>query len=235
MTEIKEILEKTQNQDWQEKLIFIAASYKKVIFSSSFSLEDQVITDFIARNNLPIKIFTLDTGRLPKQIYNVWQSTLDKYKIQIDAFYPQAEPLQNFIKENGINPFYESLEMRKSCCFFRKVEPLHRALKGQEIWISGVRKEHSADRGQKDFFEQDNDLQLIKFYPLLEVSEELLWKYIKENNVPYNKLYDLGYKSIGCDPCTRAIGPDEDVRAGRWWWERSGVKECGLHSNKITK
>lgn len=232
MTEIQRLIENAKDQTWQEKLKFIAAKYEKVIFSSSFSLEDQVITDFIAQNKLPIEIFTIDTGRLPKQTYNVWQSTLDKYQIKINSFYPQSQPLQDFISNKGINAFYESEELRKNCCYIRKVEPLKRALQGQQVWISGVRREHSADRGQKDFFEKDEDLQLIKFYPLLEVSEELLWQYIRENNVPFNKLYDLGYKSIGCDPCTRAIGADEEIRAGRWWWERGGVKECGLHTNK---
>jgi phosphoadenosine phosphosulfate reductase len=226
---INEILEKTKNLSWQENLKFVAENFSDVTFSSSFSIEDQVITDFIAQNNLAIEIFTLDTGRLPKETYAVWQSTLDKYKVKIAAFYPNQEKLEDFITEKGINPFYESLDLRKSCCGIRKVEPLHRALKGKKLWISGLRKEHSITRVNKDFFEKDDALNLIKFYPLLDLSEEEIWKYIEDNRVPFNRLYKQGYRSIGCDPCSRAIGQNDDIRAGRWWWENPESKECGLH------
>lgn len=226
---LDQILQQTQNLNWQERLRFVSENFSNVTFSNSFSIEDQVIFDFIAQNNLNIEVFTLDTGRLPKEAYAVWQSSLEKYDVKIKPYYPQAETLQDFIEEKGINPFYETVELRKKCCFLRKVEPLKRALQGKEIWISGLRKEHSDSRGNKDFFEKDDALNLIKFYPILDLSEDELWDYIKENRVPFNRLYKQGYKSIGCDPCSRAINEGDDVRAGRWWWESSG-KECGLHS-----
>lgn len=230
--EIKEILQKTEGQTWQEKLINISEIYTDIVFSSSFSLEDQIITDFIATNNLPIEIFTLDTGRLPKETYAVWQNTLDRYKVKISAYYPDQNNLESFIKEKGINPFYESVDLRKTCCAIRKIEPLQRALKGKKLWISGLRKDHSSSRLEKSFFEEDENLDIIKFYPLLEVSEAKLWDIINDKNIPFNRLYKSGYRSIGCDPCSRVIGPNDDIRAGRWWWENSQNKECGLHVNK---
>lgn len=226
---IEQILHETQNLNWQEKLKFVSEHFNNVTFSNSFSIEDQVILDFIVQHNLNIEVFTLDTGRLPKETYSVWQSSLDKYNITIKPYYPLGPSLEEFIADKGINPFYESVELRKKCCYLRKVEPLNRALKGKEVWISGLRKEHSDSRGNKDFFEKDDALNLIKFYPILDVSEDELWEYIKEHRVPFNRLYKQGYKSIGCDPCSRAINEGDDIRAGRWWWENSG-KECGLHS-----
>lgn len=225
---INNILAQTQHLNWQEKLLFIGNNFTDVTFSSSFSIEDQVITDFIAANNLPIEIFTLDTGRLPKETYAVWQSTLDKYGIKIAPYYPNQDTLGDFIKDKGINPFYESVELRKTCCGIRKIEPLHRALTGKKIWISGLRKAHSNAREDKDFFEKDDALNVIKFYPLINLSEAEVWQHIEEKRIPFNRLYKQGYRSIGCDPCSRAIGENDDVRAGRWWWE-STSKECGLH------
>jgi phosphoadenosine phosphosulfate reductase len=226
---IEQILQETKNKNWREKLIFVAENFNDITFSSSFSIEDQVIVDFIATNNLPIAIFTIDTGRLPQETYNVWQNTLEKYKIKISAFYPDALSLENFITQTGINSFYESKDFRLSCCEIRKVEPLKRALKNKKLWISGLRKQHSNLRAQKDSFEFDKNLQIIKFYPLLESSEEELWQEINQNRIPFNRLYKVGYKSIGCTPCSRAIQPHDDIRAGRWWWENSDSKECGLH------
>lgn len=221
----------TPTQNWRENLNLIATRHK-AIFSTSFSIEDQLITEFIVTNNLPIKIFTLDTGRLPNETYQVWQETLEKYreqKIQISAHYPDAEKIAEFVEKKGINSFYDSKENRLKCCEIRKVEPLKKALKGYEIWISGIRKEHSKDRNQKDFFERDENLNILKFYPLLETSEDEIWQETKQKAIPHNKLYDQGYRSIGCAPCSRAISSHEDIRAGRWWWEDESGKECGLH------
>lgn len=225
---INELIQKTKELTWQERLIFIAKNFDKISFSTSFSIEDQVILDFIVKNNLRIEIFTIDTGRLPKATYDVWQTSLEKYKIKILPFYPQNQELENFVSDFGINAFYESIELRKKCCFIRKVEPLKRALIDKNIWISGVRKEHSIDRNNKEFFEFDESLNLIKFYPLLEELESQIWQLINQNSVPFNRLYKDGYKSIGCEPCSRKIKEGEEIRDGRWWWER-GNKECGLH------
>ena len=229
---VKDLITKTKDMSWQEKLKFVCSAYNNIAFSTSFSIEDQAITDVIIKNKLEVEIFAIDTGRLPNQTYELWQETLEKYQsydCKIKAYYPDVEQLEKFVSQNGINPFYKSKELRLACCNIRKVEPLKRALKGKKIWISGVRKEHSVSRGDKEFFEYDDNLKIIKFYPLLEHSEEQVWQYIKENNIPYNKLYDQGYRSIGCDPCSRAVAKGEDIRAGRWWWEEETAKECGLH------
>jgi phosphoadenosine phosphosulfate reductase len=213
---------------WQEKLIFIAKNYFDTTFSTSFSIEDQVIIHFIAKNKLPIVIFTIDTGRLPLETYQLWQKTLDIYQIKIFAFYPDATKIGEFVAQNGINAFYKNKELRLNCCKIRKVEPLQRALLKSKLWISGVRKEHSNSRGNKKNFEFDKILGVNKFYPLLQTTEKEILDYLKENNVPFSSLYKQGFKSIGCAPCTRAIKDGEDFRAGRWWWE-DGKKECGLH------
>jgi phosphoadenosine phosphosulfate reductase len=189
-------------------LAVLAAEYPgKVTFSSSFSYEDQVIAHAILSNKLPISIFTLDTGRLFAETYSVWSSTNERYNTHIKAYYPNHDLLENFIAEKGPNSFYESVDNRKSCCFIRKVEPLKRALAGNAVWVTGLRAEHSADRHNLPMVEWDEANQVIK----------------------YNPLHDKGFVSIGCAPCTRAIRPGEDFRAGRWWWEDADKKECGLH------
>jgi phosphoadenosine phosphosulfate reductase len=201
----------------------------QVIFSTSFSYEDQVITHKILSNNLPIKIFTLDTGRLFPETYSVWRSTNEKFDAHIRAYYPDAIALENFVSDKGPNSFYESVENRKGCCFIRKVEPLKRALKDNAIWITGLRTEHSADRQDMPQVEWDESNSIIKYHPILHWTTEEVKQYIYENNIPYNILHDKGFVSIGCAPCTRAIRSGEDFRAGRWWWEGDGKKECGLH------
>ncbi|OFW80772.1 MAG: hypothetical protein A2887_00810 [Alphaproteobacteria bacterium RIFCSPLOWO2_01_FULL_40_26] len=216
---------------WQKKFLETVENFSDIIFSTSFSIEDQLITDFITQEKLPVEIFTIDTGRLPHETHDVWQNTLDKYRIRISTFYPREETLSAFVNQNGINPFYESKELRLKCCEIRKVEPLQRALKDKKLWISGLRKEHSQTRANKNFFEKDEALQLTKFYPLLELSETEIWEEIHQKNIPFNRLYKQGYRSIGCATCTRAIRHDEDIRAGRWWWENDNKKECGLHVN----
>lgn len=229
-TYINELLYKTNGLPIEATLSLLAEWHPgKVTFSSSFSYEDQVITDMILANKLPINIFTLDTGRLFAETYSVWSATNDKYQAHIKAYYPQAEPLQDFVETNGPNAFYESVEFRKSCCFIRKVEPLKRALAGNEIWITGLRSEHSPARQDLEIFEFDGGNNVIKYNPILHWTTDEVKKYISDHDVPYNPLHDRGFVSIGCAPCTRAIRPGEDFRAGRWWWEEATKKECGLH------
>lgn len=201
----------------------------RVVFSSSFSFEDQVITHEILNNNIPVTIFTLDTGRLFPETYSVWNSTNERYHTHIIPFYPQHAALEKFVTEKGPNSFYESVENRKDCCFIRKVEPLKRALHDNAVWITGLRAEHSPTRNELSVFEWDNGNNIIKYNPLLHWTTEEVKKYIDQNDVPYNSLHDKGFVSIGCAPCTRAIRPGEDFRAGRWWWEDASKKECGLH------
>lgn len=207
----------------------------QVTFSTSFSYEDQVITHEILSNKLPIKIFTLDTGRMFAETYSVWSSTNAMYQTNIKAYYPNQDKLQDFVQANGPNSFYESVDNRKACCFIRKVEPLKRALTGNAIWITGLRAEHSADRHDLPQIEWDESNQVIKYHPILHWSTEQVKQYIKENRVPYNPLHDRGFVSIGCAPCTRAIQPGEDFRAGRWWWEDADKKECGLHVHAVAE
>ncbi|MFI5124797.1 MAG: phosphoadenylyl-sulfate reductase [Chitinophagales bacterium] len=203
----------------------------QVSFSTSFSFEDQVILHHIAAENLPISVFTLDTGRLFSETYSVWTSSKEKYQIPIQAYSPDFNLLEPFIKEKGPNAFYESVENRKQCCFIRKVEPLKRALAGQKIWITGIRAEHSGNRSHLNILEWDEGNKLTKYNPLLHWTQDEVKAFINEHHIPYNILHDRGFVSIGCAPCTRAIKPGEDFRAGRWWWEDAGKKECGLHSN----
>jgi len=201
----------------------------KVTFSTSFSYEDQVITHKILSNHLTIKIFTLDTGRLFPETYSVWRSTNEKYNTHIKAYYPDSLLLEDYVSEKGPNAFYESVENRKGCCFIRKVVPLKRALKDNAVWITGLRAEHSADRHNMPQVEWDESNNIIKYHPILHWTTEEVKQYINENDIPYNILHDKGFVSIGCAPCTRAIRPGEDFRAGRWWWEDNSKKECGLH------
>lgn len=200
-----------------------------VTFSTSFSYEDQVIAHQILSNKLPIKIFTLDTGRLFPETYSVWSSTNVLYSIPVKAYYPNQDLLQDFVATKGPNSFYESVDNRKQCCFIRKVEPLKRALAGNSLWITGLRAEHSGDRHDLPMIEWDESNQIIKYHPILHWTTEEVKKYISDNHIPYNPLHDRGFVSIGCAPCTRAIRPGEDFRAGRWWWEDADIKECGLH------
>ncbi|MFE3871478.1 phosphoadenylyl-sulfate reductase [Flavobacterium sp. ZS1P70] len=228
-TLINTLLEKTANFSIEETLAFLANEYKdKVVFSSSFGQEDQVITALIAKSNLPITIFTLDTGRLFQETYDVFHKTIKKYKKEIKVCFPEATAVENLLQTKGPNSFYESVENRKECCFIRKVAPLTKALKGNEIWITGLRAEQSENRNDLDLFEYDAHFDIIKFNPLLKWTLEEVQKYIDDNNVPQNALHKQGFVSIGCAPCTRANTPGEDIRAGRWWWE-SSHKECGLH------
>ncbi|MGI8637003.1 MAG: phosphoadenylyl-sulfate reductase [Segetibacter sp.] len=207
----------------------IEAFPEKVTFSTSFSFEDQAISHNILHNELPIKIFTLDTGRLFAETYSVWSATNERYNTHIKAMYPNSELLEKLVTERGPNSFYESSQNRIDCCHVRKVEPLRRALAGNAVWVTGLRAEHSANRQDMPMVEYDATNDIIKYHPLLHWSTEDVRNYISEFNIPYNILHDRGFVSIGCAPCTRAVRPGEDFRAGRWWWEDSSKKECGLH------
>jgi phosphoadenosine phosphosulfate reductase len=211
-------------------LSFFSAKYQgQISFSTSLGAEDQVLTDMICRVDPLIKIFTLDTGRLFQETYDLMNITEKKYRIKIHLFFPEAKKVENMVREKGINLFYESIDNRKLCCHIRKIEPLQRALEGTKVWISGVRKEQSVTRQEFDLVEWDESRQVIKLSPLIEWNESQVWDYLKANNVPYNELHSKGFASIGCQPCTRAINPGESVRSGRWWWELPENKECGLH------
>jgi len=226
---VNTLLEKTKEFSIKETLAFLANEYQgKVVFSTSFGQEDQVITALIAKDDLPITIFTLDTGRLFQETYDVFHKTLKKYKKEIKVYFPEASAVENLLETKGPNSFYDSVENRKECCFIRKVAPLTKALKGNSIWITGLRAEQSENRNSLDLFEYDAHFDIIKFNPLLKWTLEDVQKYIDDNNVPQNGLHKQGFVSIGCAPCTRAIAEGEGIRAGRWWWE-SSHKECGLH------
>jgi phosphoadenosine phosphosulfate reductase len=201
----------------------------QVCFSTSFSMEDQLISHFILDAKLPITIFTLDTGRLFAETYSVWSRTNEKYGTRIKAFYPDRTVLEEYLNTLGPNAFYESVENRKACCQIRKVEPLKRALQGHAVWITGLRKAHSQQREEVGLLEWDNHNQVIKYNPLMDWTTDQVMEHIQKWAIPYNILHDRGFVSIGCAPCTRAIKPGEDFRAGRWWWEDNSKKECGLH------
>ena len=205
---------------------------QRMVFSSSLGLEDQVITDaiFKKRDSL-IEVFTLDTQRLFKETSDLISRTEDKYLKSIKRYLPNEEAVNNYIETVGLNGFYESIDNRKQCCYIRKVEPLNRALQGAKLWITGIRQAQSDFRQNMQLFEYDAERDLIKFNPLLSWTTDELWNYIKQHGVPFNELHLTGYPSIGCEPCTRAIKPEEDQRAGRWWWENQGStkQECGLH------
>ena len=208
---------------------FLHAYSGRIALSSSLSIEDQMLTDLIARIAPATRIFTLDTGRLFPETYSLIERTRMKYPITLEVFFPDAAEVENMVRENGINLFYESAELRKKCCQVRKIHPLKRAFQGLEVWICGLRREQSVTRQDMQLIEWDASNGLIKLNPLIDYTEAQVWEYIKTNQVPYNKLHDRGFPSIGCQPCTRAIEPGEDVRAGRWWWENPEQKECGLH------
>jgi phosphoadenosine phosphosulfate reductase len=206
-----------------------ARDFAPAAFSTSLGAEDMVVLDLIARNNIGVAVFSLDTGRLPAETHDLLAEAERHYGRRIQIYYPRHELVEAFVADKGINGFYDSIEARKACCYARKVEPLQRALKGQQGWVTGLRAEQSATRASLQALERDEALALTKINPLHDWSEREVWAYLRANRVPYNKLHDRGYPSIGCAPCTRAIASGEDVRAGRWWWETPETKECGLH------
>ncbi len=203
--------------------------YSSVAFANSLGAEDMVLIDLIQKNKLSVEAFSIDTGRLPPETYNLIQKVEDKYQFKIKLYFPDHQKIESYVNTNGINAFYNSVDLRKSCCAIRKVEPLNRALKDKKVWITGMRQEQSQTRFALKEEEFDETHQSQKLNPLSTWSELEVWAYIKINDVPYNTLHDQFYPSIGCEPCTRAISAGEDIRAGRWWWEDPQNKECGLH------
>jgi len=207
----------------------IEQDYSPAILATSFGAEDMVLMDLICKHAPGIQIFTLDTGRLPKETYDLMQQIKTHYDKKVQVFFPDAGAIEDFVTSNGPNAFYDSVDLRKQCCGIRKVEPLNRALEGKKAWLTGMRRSQSVTRAELPISEWDDEHGLQKFSPLTDWSNGNVWAYIRAFEVPYNKLHDEGYASIGCAPCTRAITAGEDIRAGRWWWEDPESKECGLH------
>ncbi|MBY0243476.1 MAG: phosphoadenylyl-sulfate reductase [Burkholderiaceae bacterium] len=207
----------------------IARDFTPAVFASSLAAEDMVVTDLILKNKLPIGIFSLETGRLHPETLAMVDQVKAVYGYDITLYRPDTAAVDAYVANNGLNAFYDSVEMRRECCRIRKVEPLGRALAGNKAWVTGQRRAQAATRTSLMVEEDDPAHFMTKFNPLADWSEQDVWDYIKSNNVPYNALHDQGFPSIGCAPCTRAIEPGEDVRAGRWWWENPDSKECGLH------
>lgn len=207
----------------------------KIAVATSFGAEDQVITDMLWRLGGKVRLFTLDTGRLPQETYDLMDATRQKYGVDIEVFFPEAGQVEQMVYQDGPNLFYQSIENRKKCCQVRKVLPLKRALSGCGVWICGLRKEQSVTRQAIETAAWDEQFGLVKICPLAEWTTQQVWDYIHQNQVPYHPLHDKGYPSIGCAPCTRAIEAGQDIRAGRWWWEEPEHKECGLHWNITEK
>jgi len=227
---LKELNDQLAGKTIENRLEILASEFKgKIIFTTSFGIEDQVITHKIFTNNLDIKVVTLDTGRLFPETYEVFSQTILKYKKKINVYFPDYISVEELVTEKGPFSFYDSRENREECCRIRKVVPLSRALAGMECWISGIRASQSDNRGNMSDLEYDTDKKLFKFHPLFDWSLEDVENYIKEHNIPYNALHDKGYLSIGCEPCTRPVIKGQDFRSGRWWWENDGPKECGCH------
>ncbi len=210
--------------------------HASVCFANSLGAEDMVLTDLINKHQLDIEIFSLDTGRLPAETYNLMQQVAQHYTTPLKVYFPDSAAVERYVAQNGVNGFYDSVEARKSCCFARKVEPLRRALHGKGAWVTGLRRDQAVTRGSLEVASFDAEFGLQKFNPLLDWSNKDVWAYIRQHDVPYNKLHDQFYPSLGCAPCTRSITAGEDIRAGRWWWENPESKECGLHvASRILK
>jgi len=231
---LSEVDNAIQNKSIVEAITWFAAKYPgQVVFSTSFGIEDQAITHHIFSNRLPVRVFTLDTGRQFQETYSVWNKTLAQYGQPIEVYYPQAQALEAMVTKKGPNSFYESVEARKECCGIRKVEPLNRALKGAAVWITGIRAEQSNNRTDMKYLEWDAAHEVVKYHPLFDQTWPQVKSFAEDTGIPYNPLHDKGFVSIGCAPCTRAIKPGEDFRAGRWWWEDASKKECGLHTHEV--
>lgn len=228
---VNEVTALVDGRQPEEALAQLAARFPgEIVFSTSFGLEDQLITHLIFENNLPIRVFTLETGRLFPETYYTWNRTLERYQKEIQAYFPDTHAVQQLITQKGPSSFYESVENRKECCRIRKIEPLQRALAGAACWITGIRADQSNNRQGMADVEWDSVNGLIKFHPIYHWTVDEVKAYVKANDIPYNPLHDKGFPSIGCAPCTRAVGEGEDFRAGRWWWEDQSKKECGLHA-----
>jgi len=230
---IEQLNEKWKGKSPEEVLTYFLKEYRgKIIFASSMGAEDQVLTKMIADMDRDTRMFTLDTGRLYQETYNLIQHTNEEYGLNIEVYFPDSGEVQDMVASKGINLFYKSIENRKLCCDIRKNQSLKRALSGMEIWVCGLRKDQTVTRFFNNLVEWDDKHKLMKLNPLIDWTEKQVWQYIKDHEVPYNVLHDKGFPSIGCKPCTRAIQPGEDSRAGRWWWENAEHKECGLHNSE---
>lgn len=202
---------------------------KKLALASSLGAEDQILTEMILKVDPKARVFTLDTGRQFQESYDVMQETTEKYNLQYEVCFPEVEKVQKLVASKGPNLFYQSIEDRRACCEVRKMQPLRKVLSTVDCWITGLRSQQSVTRVDLALVEWDANFKIYKLNPLAAWGEEQLWEYIRGNEIPYNKLHDKGFPSIGCRPCTRAVKPGEDIRAGRWWWETPEQKECGLH------
>ena len=218
----------------KEVLATAAREFAPATFANSLGAEDMVLTDLIAKFQPDIVMFSLDTGRLPQETYDLMQAVRESYSVPLHIYFPESEQVERYVAQNGVNGFYDSVENRKACCHIRKVAPLKRALQGKKAWLTGMRRDQAVTRGGLAVSSFDADHGLQKFNPLLDWSNAEVWEYLKQNDVPYNKLHDRFFPSIGCAPCTRSVTPGEDIRSGRWWWENPENKECGLHVGKIT-
>lgn len=230
---VEELNAKLRNSSPEEVITYFLKDFEgKTIFGTSLGAEDQVLTKMIADIDTGAYIFTLDTGRLFRETYDLLKKTMEKYTVKINIFFPDTSRVEEMVNKHGINLFYDSVENRKLCCKIRKVEPSKRAFSGLDAWICGLRRDQSVTRFATQVVEWDDRNNLIKVNPIYKWTENQVWEYIIKSNIPYNLLHDKGYPSISCQPCTRAVEPGEDVRAGRWWWEEPEKKECGLHNSK---
>lgn len=228
--QLKELSKQLSGKTIIESLRELAYIYPgEVVFSTSFGIEDQVITHLIFKNEIPIEVITLDTGRLFPETYKVFTETTRKYRKNIKVYFPDREAVERMVTEKGPYSFYESKENRLECCHFRKVIPLDRALRDKRVWITGIRADQSGNRAQMENLEYDDLKKIIKYHPLFDWTLQDVENFLRENDVPYNSLHDKGYLSIGCEPCTRAVIKGQDFRSGRWWWETDSTKECGCH------
>jgi len=232
--QVEKLAEDFENKTPPETLKWALDQFHpRIALASSFSLEDGVITDMLSKINPKFRVFTLDTGRLNQETYSLIDRIRARYDVPIEVYYPDTASVEKMVREHGMNLFYESVDSRRLCCNVRKVEPLMRALSSLDAWITGLRREQSITRTAVKKIEIDEaHNNIVKINPLADWTEEMVWDYTKKNGIPHNLLYDKGYTSIGCEPCTRPIKPGEDIRAGRWWWESADKKECGLHMHK---
>lgn len=227
---LEDLQSEFQNSGAEQVLSAILQRFKgRVALASSLGAEDQVLTDMFLKIDPAARIFTLDTGRLHQETYEVMTQTMKKYNMRYEVYCPQTDALEELLREQNPNAFYEGLDQRKRCCQIRKMEPLSRAIRGLDLWVTGLRREQSVTRSKIQMIEWDGAHGLIKLNPLVDWSTEQVWKYIRDNDIPHNALHNKGYPSIGCAPCTRAVKAGEDIRMGRWWWEEPEHKECGLH------
>jgi phosphoadenosine phosphosulfate reductase len=236
VTRLSELSSQLNGKTIAESLNILASAFPgKIIFTTSFGIEDQVITHIIFKNNITVEVATLDTGRLFPETYRVFSETILKYNKKIRVMFPDYKEVETLVTEKGPFSFFESKDNRLECCRIRKVIPLDRALQGAECWVTGIRASQSDNRSMMHELEYDKNRKIYKYHPLFNWSLDDVEDFIKENNVPYNILHDKGFPSIGCEPCTRAVIKGQDVRSGRWWWEKDGPKECGCHAGDTNK